>query len=110
MFDFLFKKNSSSKSLDNILFFNYALSEEELLELQAPENEKVRQALLSACEKLIAQNLYAISHGQTKTDEERGVYMGVVRVYEDLINIFTKKKDKEDSGYTDILKKIKAVT
>lgn len=101
MFDFLFKRKN--KKFDSSLFYSYSVSEKELKVLQGA-NEEFKDVLLDVFEKKLAENLYELTHGKVKGEEERGVYIGVIRVYEDLINFFTRKEKKENPGYRDIMK------
>lgn len=60
-----------------------------------------KDALLRSVRDKMHENGEHIFHNGTKNDEERGKYMGVVMVYEDLTKQFTKQEVKEKPAYRD---------
>jgi hypothetical protein len=77
--------------------------------LKAEVHAPFKQALLRAIKDKINENADVVFHKGNKTDEERGKYMGVVMVYEDLYDLMTKVDKKEKKGYKDKVNEITEV-
>lgn len=106
MFQYLFRK--FAKKFDGNKYFNYSVDEKEINVLQAPEYEEFRKALVSIMEKKVSENMNLLVHRDT-SDKEAGIYIGAIRVYEDLIQWFTKVEAKPNKGYTDPYNQSKTV-
>lgn len=89
------------------LFSKVNIDEKLRKALSNNEHQKFKEALLTAFQAKIDENIDIIVHSKGKIDDEmRGKLLGVVLVYEDLIDFFTKKDKKENKKYKDPVKTI----
>ena len=95
-----------TKNLYYNIFNDILISKKDREILYSPENSEFKAVLLKYIDSKMQENLDLLIHKGTKSDEERGKYMGVILVYEDLKEAFSKPKEKKKEEYIDPIRAI----
>lgn len=89
------------------IFSNVNIDEKDKKILSDSNYKEFKDSLLKAFQSKIDENIDLIVHSKGKMDDEmRGKLLGVVLVYEDLIDLFTRKEKKEKNVYQDPVRRI----